>query len=80
MVSNAARNLPTWTLSIFYLTVLPPASQVNHWSGIQGVTLLMNRWRPLAVFSVCFKAGGSNAKGMEDMSHSNYGATVEIGE
>ena len=65
--------------TIFFLSDgAPVASQNNRWERMHGLTLLMNRFRPLAVFTVCFKAGGGNAMSMATLAEQNFGQTTNI--
>lgn len=65
--------------TIFFLSDgAPIASQNNSWSAMHAMTAYMNRFRPLAVFTVCFKAGGGNAESMAVLARMNYGQTTNI--
>jgi len=37
-----------------------------------------NRYRPVAISTICFKAGKKNAVSMAEMARQNYGHTEEI--
>ena len=56
----------------------PVRSEFNDWGLIHKLIRIMNRYRYIAVSTICFKAGKSNAVKMEELANENYGHTEEI--
>ena len=56
----------------------PYRSVFNNWGLIHSLIRLMNRYRSIAISSICFKAGRANAECMARMSKENFGHTEEI--
>lgn len=56
----------------------PVRSEFNEWGLIHRLIRQMNRYRYIAVSSICFKAGKGNADSMAQMSNENFGHTEEI--
>ena len=56
----------------------PVASQSDDWASMHALCLLMNRFRPLAMFTVCFKAGPANASAMQTLADQNFGQSTNI--
>lgn len=56
----------------------PVRSQFNKWGLIHNLIRLMNRYRYIAVSTICFKAGRSNAESMAQMANESFGHTEEI--
>ena len=56
----------------------PVRSEFNQWTLIHRLIRQMNRYRYIAVSSICFKAGRGNAESMAQMSNENFGHTEEI--
>ena len=56
----------------------PVRSEFNKWELIHRLVRSMNRYRPIAMSTICFKAGRSNALSMEQLANENFGHTEEI--
>lgn len=65
--------------TIYFLSDGAPfRSEFNKWPLIHRLIRLMNRYRYIAISSICFKAGKANAESMAQMSNESYGHTEEI--
>lgn len=60
--------------TIIYLSDgAPVASKLTAWSRIVRGLHILNRYRPIAMFTVEFKAGAANAAAMEEVAARNHG-------
>lgn len=56
----------------------PIRGQMDNWRGIHALIRFQNRYRPVAISTICFKGGKKNAVSMAEMARQNYGHTEEI--
>ena len=56
----------------------PVKGQLQKWGTISQLIRLMNRYRHVAMSTICFKAGKQNALSMEYVADQNYGHSEEI--
>jgi len=67
--------------TIYYLSDgAPVASQFRHWRALVDVYGYYNRYRPVAMYTVEFKAGGSNAMWMKQFATRNGGKATSTDE
>lgn len=70
--------LPSVDTIYFLSDGAPVRSEFNKWGLIHSLIRLMNRYRYIAISSICFKAGKGNASNMAQMSNESFGHTEEI--
>ena len=70
--------LPSVDTIYFLSDGAPIRGQRKSWSLIHQLIRFMNRYRYVAVSTICFKAGKGNASSMAEMANESYGHTEEI--